>query len=433
MKIINLNMKRNLLLILIFFSYIILGSCSNITVRKPSGTESFNKSNKVNFTIKGSGMDSTKLAEIPGLMQQFINSKDVAGIVTLVQHNGQITSLEAVGFQNIEKNIPMRRNTIFRICSMSKPFAAVAIMMLAEEGKLQLDDPVEKYLPEFNNMWLKSQMTDEKVTLIRPVQKITIRDILRHTSGIQNELPQDFPINSIAEFVLTISQQPLEFDPGSKWSYGNSNMATAARLVEVISGKPYDVFLSARIFEPLGMKDTYFSPPEGSLERIANVYRQSADSSLEIGRIPDWYIFPHPKGGLRNYPRAEGGILSTAEDHAKWLQTMLNKGIYNGTRILKEKSVIEMTKIQTGEFETGFTEGMSYGLGFGIVRDPTGVTAMLSPGTFGHGGLYGTQGWADPKTNTIYIVMIQHQGIHGGDAHKIRHLFQKIVSAAIIN
>jgi CubicO group peptidase (beta-lactamase class C family) len=363
-----------------------------------------------------------KLSEIPITIQQFVDEHKIAGAVTLVARYGQIVSFEAVGFQDIEKKIPIKRNTLFRVASLTKPFAAAAIMMLSEEGKLQLNDPVEKYLPEFHNMWLTSEMTPEKAKLIRPTRQITIRDILTHTSGLAYLSP-DIPVNSIREYALVISQLPLQFEPGSQWSYSGSGITAAARIVEVISGQPYDVFLSQRIFAPLGMGNTFFYPPKESLDRIAALYRPSADSSgLEAFDAPDWSRFPRP----------EGGLFSTAADMAKWMQSILNKGIYNGTRILTEESVMEMTKIQTGDLETGFTDGMSFGLAFGIVRNPSGVTAMLSKGSFGHGGAFGTQSWVDPSTKTIYILMIQRQGFGNGDSSDIRNSFQKIAAEAIM-
>ena len=381
-----------------------------------------NKGRMPIVSVRGSGMDSLKLAEIPKKMQHFVCDKKVAGAVTLVSRNGQISNFEACGLKNIEKNIPMLKNTVFRIASMTKPFAAAAIMMLSEEGKLQLDDPVKKYLPEFLDMWLISEISDKKATLIRSPRDITIRDILTHTSGL-SALPADIPVHSIAEYILVISQHPLQFEPGSQWKYGGSGITTAARIVEVLSGQPYEVFLSERIFKPLGMETTSFYPKQEIMERIATLYHPSADSGLEAIEAPEW---------LNGFPRPEGGLFSTALDMYIWMQTILNKGIYNGTRILTEESVIEMTKIQTGELKAGFTEGMSFGLAFGIVRNPSGVTEMLTKGTFGHGGAFGTQCWADPGNNSIYILMIQRQGFGNGDASDIRNLFQKTAAEAII-
>lgn len=390
--------------------------------RTPDSIETLNKIRTGKVMVQGSGMDSLKLAEIPVSMRQFVEEHKIAGAVTLVARHGQIAGFEAVGFQNIEKKIPMTKNTLFRIASLTKPFASASIMMLAEEGKLSISDPVEKYLPEFRNMWLASEMSGEKATLIRPTREITIKDILTHTSGLAS-LPADIPINSIREYALVVSQLPLQFEPGTQWRYSGSGITVAARIVEVISGKPYEVFLSERIFSPLGMENTTFFPKKESLDRIAALYHPSSDSSgLEAAVAPDWWRFPRP----------EGGLFSTAGDMAIWMQTILNKGIYNGTRILSEESVGEMTKIQTGELATGFTDGMSYGLSFGIVRNPSGVTAMLSKGTFGHGGAFGTQSWADPVNETIYILMIQRQGFGNGDASEIRKEFQRIAAEAIM-
>jgi CubicO group peptidase (beta-lactamase class C family) len=373
-------------------------------------------------TVNRSGMDTGKPDAIQLQMQQFVNDKKIAGAVTLVAHNGQVFSFKAVGLQNIERKIPMQKNTIFRIASMTKPFSAAAIMMLSEEGKLQLDDPVEKYLPEFRDLWVAARLTGDTATLVRPSRHITIRDILTHTSGL-SALPEVVPVNSIAEYILVISQRPLLFEPGSQWRYGGSGITAAARIVEVLTGQPYEVFLSKRIFKPLGMKNTSFTLPKGSTQKIAVLYHPSADSSgLEAIEAPArLYRFPHP----------EGGLFSTAQDMYKWMQAILNKGIYNGIRILNEESVVEMIKIQTGEFNTGFTEGMSYGLGFGIVHNPTGVTAMLSEGTFGHGGAFGTQYWADPVKNAVYILMIQRQGFGNGDDSDVRAAFQKVAAEAL--
>ncbi len=418
-----LQKTKNLVVASGFFLFALLLNYSCVQNQGTKSIDSNTLSRLANVMVHGSGMDSMKLAEIPVLMKQFVNEKKIAGAVTLVARNGQITSFEAVGFQNIEKKVPMNKNTLFRIASMTKPFAAAAIMMLSEEGKLQINDPVEKYLPEFRNMWLVTEITGDKTTLMRPKRQITILDILTHTSGL-DALPEDFPVNSIAEYTLVISQRPLQFEPGSQWRYSGSGITAAARIVEVLSGMPYEVFLSERIFKPLGMENTSFFPEKETLDRLAALYHPSADSGLEAIKAPAWlYRFPHP----------EGGLISTTLDMAKWMQAILNMGVYNGNRILTEKSVKEMTKIQTGELVTGFTEGMSYGLAFGIVRNPEGVTEMLSGGSFGHGGAFGTQYWADPVNKTIYILMIQRQGFGNGDASDIRKEFQKIAAAAIIN
>jgi CubicO group peptidase (beta-lactamase class C family) len=374
-------------------------------------------------TGKVSKTDREKLAGIPGQMQKFVDASKVAGIVTLFIHEGQVASFDAVGFRDKEKGIPVQKNTIFRIASMTKPFAAAAIMMLVEEGKVKLDDPVEKYLPEYKNMWLASESTVERMTLVRPKNKMTVREVLAHTDGLSS-LSTDLSVNSIRENSLAASQRPLQFEPGSNWRYGNEGINTAARIVEVLSGQDYSDFLLVRIFRPLKMEETFFQPVPKFMDRIAVLYQPDASSSaLEVKTPPD-YLF--------RYPNPAGALYSTAMDMAIWMQTMLNKGIYNGTRILSEESVMEMTKVQTGNLNTGFTEGMGFGLGFGIVRHPAGVTSMLSPGTFGHGGAFGTQYWADPQTRAIYILMIQRQGFGNGDASDIRETFQQIAAGSIM-
>lgn len=402
-------------------SFIILLSVISIC-SYPTGHKKTGNREMLNSAQTISGVDSEVLKKIPVRMQQFVDEKKISGAVTLVAYKGEIISCDAVGLQDIEKNIEMHKNTVFRIASMAKPFAAAAIMMLEEEGKLQLDDPVEKYLPEYKDLWLNDWQEEDEKKLIRPVRKVTIRDLLIHTDGIAL-LPDNARVNSIAEYVLVVSQQPLLFEPGSKWLYGGSGITTAARIVEVISGIPYDDFLKKRVFTPLKMEDTSFAYEERFSGRIASIYKPSEDSlHLSLVKSPDWHRFPRP----------EGGLLSTAADMNKWMQTILNRGIYKGKRILSAASVDEMTRLQTGELKTGFTEGMGFGLGFGFVREPQGVTSMLSRGTFGHGGAFGTQCWADPQKKMVYMLMIQRKGFGNGDNSDIRKAFQKIAAEAIM-
>lgn len=413
------KLKLLLSVVVLFYVFSAFVSCSGNRSEGSKNREV--KENSWEVVISGSGMDSVKLSEIPVVMKQFVDAQKISGAVTLVARNGHITSFEATGFRDLIQNLPMEKNTLFRIASMTKPFSAAAIMMLSEEGKLQLDDPVENYLPEFRNLWMVSEKSSEKMLLVQPSRKITIRDILTHTSGLA-ALPGPVKVKSISEYVHVISQLPLQFEPGTEWRYGGSGITAAARIVEVLSGMPFEEFLKNQIFIPLGMNSTYFAVPEGEAKRLATIYHPSADSVLIPAEVPDWYSFPRP----------EAGLVSTASDMACWMLALLGKGMYNGTRILREESVAEMTKIQTGELHAGFTEGMSFGLGLGIVREPQGVTAMLSKGTFGHGGAFGTQYWADPATNTLYILMIQRQGFGNGDASEIRNTFQRIAAEAII-
>src|SRR5258708_18859832 len=218
--------------------------------------------------ISKSGMDTDRLAKIPVRMKSFVDKGSIAGCVTLVSRHGAIVSLEAVGFTDLDHKKPMRTDAIFQIHSMTKPVTAAGIMLLIEQGKLALSDPVEKHLPEFRGLWMiESQEADKTRSLRRPARPITIRDLLTHTSGMSLNPPPGIGElhgalhKTLAEAVAFFSQQPLEFEPGSKWQYSNTGMATAGRIIEVLSGMPYEKFLEARIFRPLGLMDSYIYPP----------------------------------------------------------------------------------------------------------------------------------------------------------------------------
>ncbi|MFC2113108.1 serine hydrolase domain-containing protein [Bacteroidota bacterium] len=406
----------------ILFTLLILPSCNQSQNKETNlSGNSFELLGKSNPGLTAA-MDSEILAGIPQKMQQFVEDGEIAGAVTLVARNGRIVSFEATGYQDLETAVPMQKHTLFRIASMTKPFVAAAIMMQVEEGKLSLDDPVEKYLPEFTDMWLIDQKSENEMQLIRPSRPITIKDILTHTSGLAG-VPYQYDVKSIRENALVAARLPLWFEPGSKWQYGGEGIHAAARIVEVLSGMTYCDFLSQKIFRPLGMENTYFFLQEEHAGLLASNYSPANDGKLEkrSGSFQPVYFRP------------DGGLISTAQDMAIWMQTILDGGIYGDVRILSEKSVQEIIRTQTGELECGFTEGLSFGLAFGVVKQPTGVTGMLSPGTFGHGGAFGTQYWADPVTKTIYILMIQRQGFGNGDDSNIRKSFQEIAASAIID
>lgn len=225
------------------------------------------------------GLDAKRLARIPERMKFFVDKGAIAGSVTLVARHGQIGALDAVGYTDIETKQPLRTDAIFQLHSMTKPVVAIAAMMLMEEGKLTLNDPVEKHLPEFRSMWvIDSQEGDKSRKLVRPARLITIRDLMTHTSGMALNPPPGIGElhgalhKSLEEAVLVISQQPLQFQPGTKYQYSNTGIATLARIVEVTSGTPFEKFLETRIFVPLGMKDTYIYPPAEKYGRMPTTY-----------------------------------------------------------------------------------------------------------------------------------------------------------------
>jgi len=359
-------------------------------------------------------------------MKAFVDDGTISGAVTLVATRDRVLSLDVVGQADLANQKPMREDSLFWIASMTKPIAAVAVLMLQDEGKLNVEDPVEKYLPEFKNQWLVKERSSNTLTLARPARPITVRDLLTHTSGL-GEVASPRPDATLAELVMAYAQQPLRFPPGSKWEYCNSGINTLGRIVEVVSGQKIEKFFQRRIFDPLGMKDTTFWPTPRQAKRLAKSYKPGIDGK---GLVETEISFI--KSGLtdrKRTPLPAGGLFSTAGDMARLYQMMLNGGKLRGKRVLSKESVGLMTRTQTGDIKTGFTDGMSWGFGFQVVKQPQGVTAMLSPGTFGHGGAYATQSWADPTKDLIYVLMIQRAGLPNGDNSPVRKAFQEAAIA----
>jgi len=370
----------------------------------------------------------SKFKAVPERMLAFVDDGTVSGAVTLVAHKGEIVSLDAVGLADIANKKPMRPDTLFWIASMTKLITASAIMILQDEEKLSVDDPVEKFLPEFKNQWLIENKSTESITLKKAPRPIRLRDLLTHTSGL-NDVPSPRPSCSLGELAMAYSQLPLKFPPGTRWEYCNSGMNVLGRVVEVVSGHSFADFVQDRLLKPLGMKDTTFWPSASQAKRLAKSYQPGKDKgSLEETNI--WFI----KGDLTDHSRTafpSGGLFSTTQDMWRFYQMALNRGEFNGRRILSRQGVDQMTRTQTGDIPTGFTEGMSFGYGWAVVKSPIGVTGMLSQGTFGHGGAYGTQGWVDPKKELICVLMIQRVRLPNSDASPIRKIFQEAAVAAI--
>ncbi|MFO0800421.1 MAG: serine hydrolase domain-containing protein [Gemmataceae bacterium] len=367
--------------------------------------------------------DVAKLAAIKPAMQRFVDSGDLAGAVTLVGRSTGVIHHEAVGFRNLAARDPMQPDTPFRIASMTKPITAIAIMILADEGKLSPDDDLAKHLPEFADLTLAGGA--------KPKRAVKLRDLLTHTSGLAGNYPADLGDvygkrdKTLAQTSAAIAKQPLTFEPGTKWSYCNPGIDTLGRVVEVASGQSFVSFLKARVFDPLGMADTRFYPTPADMKRVALTYGKK-DGKLEAGPFGLVGLPANPK-----HPIPAGGLISTAADQAKLYRAMLGKGQLDGKRILSEKAVAEMTRTQTGDIKTGFVDGMSFGYGWAVVKEPKGVTAMMSPGTFGHGGAFGTQGWVDPKQDVFVVLMIQRTGLPNGDASDFRRTLQELAVAAV--
>ena len=310
------------------------------------------------------GLSSERLERITKAVQKSIDDKRIAGTVTLVMRHGQVAYFKAQGMQDREAGKPMRPDSIFRICSMSKAITSTAVMILYEEGYFLLEDPVSKYLPEFKNPKVLVKPANGAAPYTIPAaNEITIRDLLRHTSGLTygwnadlGQMYKDANVASgllpydgtIGDSVERLAKLPLLFNPGEKWEYSLS-VDVLGRLVEVVSGKPFDEFLRTRIFEPLGMKDTYFFIPDNKLERLATAYTYYADKGLQ--RFPDTpitegtfaYSADYPLKPPRKLFSGGAGLNSTASDYARFCQMMLNGGRFGNTRILSRKSVELMT------------------------------------------------------------------------------------------
>jgi CubicO group peptidase (beta-lactamase class C family) len=375
------------------------------------------------------GMDAERLARIAPRMQAFVDAHTAAGFVTLVARRGRLVTLDAVGVQDLDTRAPMREDSIFQIASMTKPITAAAVMMLMEEGKLAITDPVEKHLPEFRGQWMVDHRDgDTALALKRPPRLVTLYDLLTHTSGMAGGFPAGLSDifqrrqRTLAEAVAAYSQQPLEFEPGARWRYSNMGIATLGRIIEVVSGMPYEQFLARRIFEPLGMNDSFFFPPEDKYARIASVY-DTADGKLVKADI-DLYR----KGA--KYPAPEGGLYSTAPDLLRFYQMMLNGGALDGKRLLSKSAVEVMTQVHTGELEAGFAPGMGYGLAWSVVRSPQGIFRGNSVGAYGHGGAYRTYGFIDPRKELIGIILYQRVS-GGGDLADEINAFIALANAAI--
>ncbi len=361
----------------------------------------------------GLAQTTASLDSIPPRMHDIIVANEVPGAVTVVATHDSVLRMDAQGWADPEHKYFMRVDSIFWIASMSKPITATAVLMLVDEGKLSLDDPVAKYVPELAGL----KTADGKTP------RITLRHLLTHTSGMGEATDEEArAARTLSDLVPAFASKPLAFEPGSKWKYCQSGILTLGRIVEIISGVQFEVFLRKRIFDPLGMKDTTFYLTEAQMPRWVIPAKREGEQLLpaEIG-----LLYGHPPTWRDHYPASNGGLFSTAPDYTRFAQMLLGGGVLDGRRYLTAESVRMMSTVQTGDLVTGFTPGNGWGLGVCIVRQPQGVTDMLSPGTFGHGGLNGTQAWIDIRRGIALIMMIQRSNFNNSDESPARLAFQK--------
>jgi CubicO group peptidase (beta-lactamase class C family) len=361
----------------------------------------------------GFAQTTVGLDSIPVQMHDAITANEVPGAVTVVATRDSILRMDAQGWADPEHKSFMRVDSIFWIASMSKPITASAVLMLMEEGKLSLDDPISKYIPELGGL----KTVDGKT------QRITLRHLLTHTSGMGEATDDEAKAaRTLSDLVPAFASKPLAFEPGSQWKYCQSGILTLGRIVEIVSGLPFEVFLQKRIFDPLGMKDTTFYLTQTQMPRWVIPAKREGEQLLPAAIA---LLYGHPPTWRDHYPASNSGLFSTASDYTRFAQMLLNGGVLDGRRYLTADAVRMMSTLQTGDLVTGFTPGNGWGLGVWIVRQPQGVTEMLSPGTFGHGGVYGTQAWIDMKRGIVLIMMIQRSNFTNADNTPVRLAFQR--------
>jgi CubicO group peptidase (beta-lactamase class C family) len=366
------------------------------------------------------GLSSDRLKRVGELMQREIAAKKFAGAVTLVARNGRIAHFETHGLMDLESKKPMQKDAIFRIMSMTKPVVGVAIMTLVEDGKVRLTDPVSKFIPELQGLSAIVLNTDGRVapaasfTFAAPMpgravpadREVTVRDLLTHTSGLMSGGMSASSVNdvypkageSLAQILPRLKKAPLDFQPGTRWAYSPQfGFDVLVRVAEVASGVPFDQFARQRIFEPLGMKDTFFYPTDGH-PRIATLYEQM-NGSLRKAANPVFMNGAYFSGG--------GGLFSTAEDYLQFALMLLNRGQLDGKRLLGAKTVDLMASVVVPDTLPGRNPGEGFGLSVRVVSDPGARNTLVSKGTFGWSGAFNTHVFIDPVERLVGIFMTQ--------------------------
>jgi CubicO group peptidase (beta-lactamase class C family) len=369
------------------------------------------------------GFSSERLLRIHEAIQRHIDAGDISGAVTLVARKGKIIHVQAHGFMDIEAKKPMQRDTIFLLASMSKPITAIAVLTLIEQGKLRLDDPVSRYIPEFAHMNVASVKNpsglgpgapDQDVSLTPASREIIIRDLLEHVSGLGSngaggrQLAKIAPRGSndtLAGYIPKLASVPLDFQPGTQWRYSpTAGFEVLSRVVEIASGQAFDQYLKQHIFDPLGMKDTVFVLSGDRQSRLVSRYQRTPNGLQKAPTSPftgDTYF------------SGAAGLASTIDDYALFAQMLLNGGQLNGKRIVSPKTIAFMTAnhvvdlFNEAKFNGFPGRGFGYGFGVAVMLDPVAAEMRVSPGAFGWDGAYGTKVWVDPKESMIEILLMQ--------------------------
>ncbi len=387
------------------------------------------------------GLSSERLQRIDDLVDRFIDSGQITGAVTLVARHGQIAHLEAQGVMDTESNRPVTPDTMFRVASMSKPVAGVAIMMLVEEGKIRLNDPVSRFLPSFENQEVAIQQpaggrgapaggrgAPPNFYTVPAEREITISDVLTHTSGVMSGSMSNSVGNQWSSqrheaglaWVDPLGAAPLEFQPGSRWSYSAlAGFDVLSRVVEIASGQSFDQFLESRIFEPLGIQDMTFWPTDEQRQRLVSSYNYAGGELQERSN-------PDSMSGERYFSGA-GGIMTTAPDYARFGMMLANNGAGPDRPLLGSRTMETMRSVWIPDTLPGRGPGEGYGLSVRVLDDPIAAGSLLSSGTFGWSGAYGTHFFVDPVENIVGVMMIQTP------IREMRPLFETAVMQAIVD
>jgi CubicO group peptidase (beta-lactamase class C family) len=361
------------------------------------------------------GMSAERLERIHEILQRHIDDGTITGAVTAIARRGQVVHFAAHGYADLGARTPISPDAIFRMASSTKPVTGVAVLMMMEEGRLRLTDPVHRFIPEFAEMQVAvpkngSPSDASEVELVPAARPITILDLLTHTSGILSggpgaaisNVPRE-PGDTLADYIPRLGAVPLDFQPGTRWAYSpGAGIDILARIVEITSGLDFDTFLRTRIFEPLGMRDTHFVLPEEKQARLLPLYRRSDNG---------WEQVPTPAFLLtRTYFSGAGGLVSTAEDFLRFEMMLANGGELNGNRLLGPRTVELMGTNFVGDLYRGLfgtSQGLGYGLSVQVVLDRVAARSGRSNGAFNWGGAFGTITWTDPAEEIAAVIMLQ--------------------------
>ena len=379
------------------------------------------------------GFSSERLPRIHEAIQRHVDAGDITGAVTLVARQGHIAHFEAHGVMDIESNTPMRKDAVFRLMSMTKPVTAVAVLMMLEEGKLRLNDRASTFVPAFKDMKVAKAPAQgsgaaadsraEPTEVVPANREITIRDLLTHTSGMVRNADRT-PADSLATYVPRLAAVPLAFQPGTQWAYsGLAGPDVLALVVEIVSGQSYDEFVRARIFEPLGMKDTMYYPSDAVRPRVVTLYRQT-EQGFEKDPDPD-------RISSTTYFSGGAGLIGTAADYLQFAQMLANGGTLNGTRFLSPRTVELMASNHVGDMFNGKLRFPEHGFGFGLLvarmLDNVAAGWRLPNDSFGWFGAYGTQVWINRDEELVTLVMIQNLN------YEVQRDFENAVVQALVD